>query len=60
MAKIAVKTYLSNRQVALLDKVAEALGEDRSGTLRAAFLAYAKEIGAVQHFLVNNPEVMVE
>lgn len=60
MAKIAVKTYLTTRQTELLDKVADALGEDRSGTLRAAFLAYAKEIGAVQHFLVNNPDVLVK
>ena len=60
MRKIPVKTYLTPKQTELLDFVSEALGEDRSGTLRAAFLAYAKEIGAVQHFLVNNPGVLSE
>jgi len=58
MAKVAVKTYLSTKQVELLDKVCELLGEDRSGVLRIAFFAYVKEIGALEHYLVSNPGVL--
>lgn len=51
--KKAVKVYLSDPQVELLDRVAGVMGEDRSGTLRAAFLTYAKEIGAMEERLLR-------
>ena len=60
MTKTPDKTYLSKKQVILLDKVAELLGEDRSGVLRAAFFSFVKEIGAIQHFLIFNPDVLKE
>jgi len=58
MAKVPVKTYLSTKQTELLDKVCELLGEDRSGVLRIAFFTYVKEIGALEQYLIRNPEVL--
>lgn len=49
--KKPIKVYLSDPQIEILDRVAAVLGEDRSGSLRAAFLTYAKEIGAVEERL---------
>jgi len=60
MAKTPVKSYFSKKLTFLLDEVGKAIGEDRSNTLKIAFLTYAKEIGAVQAFLINNPEVFTE
>ena len=53
--KKPVKVYLSEDQIEMVDRVGGLLGEDRSSTLRVAFLAYAKEIGAMQERLSWGP-----
>jgi len=53
--KKAVKVYLTEHQIEMVDRVGSLLGEDRSSTLRVAFLAYSKEIGVMQERLSRGP-----
>lgn len=52
--KKAVKAYLSDPQIELVDRIGRLLGEDRSGVLRAALLSYAKEIGAMEEKILRS------
>ena len=48
MARTPVKVYLSREELSMLDRITSTMGQDRSGVLRTAFLAYAKDLSLIQ------------
>lgn len=48
MRRTPVKVYLSHPELEMLDRITSTMGQDRSGVLRTAFLAYAKDLSLIQ------------
>lgn len=48
MARTAVKVYLNSQEIIWLDQITSNLEQSRSGMLRTAFLAYAKDLGLIR------------
>ena len=48
MRRTPVKVYLSQAELGMLDRITSSLGQDRSGVLRTAFLAYAKDLSLIR------------
>ena len=55
MKRTPVKVYLSRPELEMLDRITSTMGQDRSGVLRTAFLAYAKDLSLIQERVHDLP-----
>jgi len=53
LAKRAVKVYLSKQQIELLDRAAQAVGEDRSRFIVEVLMDYLKDLNLLRECVHN-------
>lgn len=55
MKRTPVKVYLSKPELEMLDRITSTMEQDRSGVLRTAFLAYAKDLSLIREQVHSPP-----